>query len=130
MDGGLSLVVSGCCAAAAVAVTVGLLFAEEVAAGSGGVDDGETAGLGAGLESESELESELGSWALATLLSSPVSNTVQVVSPPPIEALAITKGVSRVGRTFIVWVTLAACAALRVRGFATRYWQQIATPTI
>lgn len=91
VDGVLSLVVSGCVAAAAGAVTVGLLFAAEVGVVAGDVDDRETAGLGAGLDSESEPESELESSALPTLLSSPVSNTDQALSPPPIELLAIAK---------------------------------------
>lgn len=89
VDGVLSLVVSGCAAAAGAAATVGLLFAAEVGVVAGDVDDGETAGLGAGVGSESELEPELESSALPTLLSSPVSKTDQVLSPPPIEALAI-----------------------------------------
>lgn len=91
VDGVLSLVVSGCAAAAAGAVGLLLAAGPElvvVDADDGETaDDGKTAAVGDGLESELEL----GSCALPTLLFSPVSDTVQVLSPPPRCALALAK---------------------------------------
>ena len=131
VDGGLSLVESGC--AAAATAPVALLFAAvvelvEVAEGDGvGV---ETAGLGGGLVLEFELELGLVSWTLPTLLFSPVKKTVQVLSPPPTVLLAMTRSIIGNRRTFISWESLAICATVRVGGLTARRRQQIATITI
>lgn len=82
-----SLVESGC--ATGAAPPVGLLLAAglgDVDVDTGG-DAAEVAGLKAGLEIEFELEDE--SWALPTLLLSPVKDTDQTFSPPPVYALAL-----------------------------------------
>lgn len=88
VDGGLSLVVSGWGAAAAAALLEGVglaaglgVVAEDVA---GGLGEGATFGDVLGWESESESASELfASWALPTLLFSPVNKSDQALSPPP-----------------------------------------------
>lgn len=97
VDGGLVVVESGC--ATAAAGPVGLLLAEGLGVVEVDVDDDddgdgvEAGASGGGLGLGSELESEPESGTLPTLLSSPVKDTDQVLSPPPVFSLAtISRG--------------------------------------
>lgn len=94
---GLSLVESGC--ATGAAVLVGLLLAVGLEVVELNVDDGEAVALEDGMESELESEPGLESWALPTLLFSPVKDTDHLLSPPPTEALAMKEWCNK--RTYI-----------------------------
>lgn len=122
VEGGLSLDVSDC--AGEAAASVGLLLAIGLDFVEVDTDEGGAAALGDGLESGlgSELELELESWAFATLLFSPVSNTDQLLSPPPTGALALRSFETASIRTLVVRIAVAVGAAIRVGGLAACWW--------